>query len=129
MSHDDENKDQRKKNDTGSHNCYKMFGYFNRKFKISELAPPPDVIDVFKSYSGQSEMSPENFLRFLIEFQGEGVTIDNVKRVMDRVVNPSRPDFTRLVFSVDDFFHYLLLDDVNGPIKSQVCGFDSLIPC
>ncbi|KAK1415502.1 hypothetical protein QVD17_31284 [Tagetes erecta] len=120
MSHDDENKDQRKKNDTGTHNCYKMFGYFNRKFKISELAPPPDVIDVFKSYAGESEMSPENFLRFLIEFQGEeGVTIENVERVMERVVNPSRPNLTRSVFSVDDFFHYLLLDDINGPIKTQ----------
>ncbi|KAI3731141.1 hypothetical protein L1987_62324 [Smallanthus sonchifolius] len=121
MYHDDESRDRRRKNGKGSHNCYKMFGCFNRKFKISELGPPPDVIDVFKSYSmGEPEMSPDNFLRFLIEFQGEErITIENVERIMDRVLNPSRSNLTRYVFTVNEFFHYLLLDDINGPIKTQ----------
>ncbi|KAI7732419.1 hypothetical protein M8C21_028326, partial [Ambrosia artemisiifolia] len=65
-------------------------------------------------------MLPNHFLRFLIEFQGEGcITIEDVKRVMSRVLDPSRPDMTRYVFTVNDLFHYLLLDDINGPIKTQ----------
>lgn len=121
MYHDDEKKDRRRKNVMGSYSYYKMFGCFNRKFKISELGPPPDVIDVFKSYSGDSEMSPDKFLRFLVEFQREeGVTIDHAERVMDRILNMSRSHLTRYDFTVNDFFHYLLNDDINGPIKTQV---------
>ncbi|KAI3815979.1 hypothetical protein L1987_15663 [Smallanthus sonchifolius] len=122
MYHDDERRDRRRKNVMGSYNYYKMFGCFKRKFKISDLGPPPDVIDVFNSYSmGKSEMSPDKIFRFLVEFQREeGATIDDVERVMDRVLNLSRSHLTRYVFTVNDFFHYLLLDDVNGPIKPQV---------
>ncbi|MFS7995074.1 putative phosphoinositide phospholipase C [Helianthus anomalus] len=122
MSHNDEKKDRRRKNVMGSYNYYKMFGCFNRKFKINDLGPPCDVIDVFNLYTkGESEMSPDNFLRFLVEFQREeGYTIGDVERVMDRVLNLSRSHLTRYVFNVNDFFQYLLLDDVNGPIKTQV---------
>ncbi|KAJ0678403.1 putative phosphoinositide phospholipase C [Helianthus annuus] len=122
MSHNDEKKDRRRKNVMGSYNYYKMFGCFNRKFKINDLGPPRDVIDVFNLYTkGESEMSPDNFLRFLVEFQREeGYTIGDVERVMDRVLNLSRSHLTRYVFTVNDFFQYLLLDDVNGPIKTQV---------
>ncbi|KAL8257485.1 hypothetical protein R6Q59_029526 [Mikania micrantha] len=121
MYHDDEARDQRRKNDAGSHNCYKMFGCFNRKFKISDLGPPPDVMDVFNLYSmGELEMSPEKFSRFLIDLQGEErVTMEDVERVMDRVLDPSLTELTRYVFTLNDFFHYLLLDDINGPIKTQ----------
>ncbi|XP_076939128.1 phosphoinositide phospholipase C 6-like isoform X5 [Bidens hawaiensis] len=99
-----------------------MFGCFERKFKITELGPPPDVIDVFNTYTnGELEMSPHRFLRFLVEFQGdEGITIQDVERIMDRVLEPSRADLTRYVFTVNDLFTYLLLDDINGPIKTQV---------
>ncbi|KAL8242276.1 hypothetical protein R6Q59_012578 [Mikania micrantha] len=122
MSHDDDRKDRRRKNVMGSYNYYKMFGCFNRKFKISELGPPRDVIDVFNLYSmGESEMPPDKFLRFLIDFQGEeGTTIDDVERIMDRVLNLSLSHMTRYVFTVNDFFHYLLNDEINGPIKTQV---------
>ncbi|XP_076940771.1 phosphoinositide phospholipase C 6-like isoform X4 [Bidens hawaiensis] len=106
----------------GSYNYYKMFGCFNRKFKISDLGPPRDVIDIFNLYTkGESEMSPDNFLRFLVEFQREeGTTIDDVERIMERVLNMSRSHLTRYVFTVNDFFHYLMMDDVNEPIKTQV---------
>ncbi|XP_071732765.1 phosphoinositide phospholipase C 6-like isoform X7 [Rutidosis leptorrhynchoides] len=106
----------------GSYNYYKMFGCFNRKFKINEVGPPSDVVDVFKLYSGgEPEMSPDKFLRFLIEFQGDrGTTSDDVERIMERVLNLSKSHLTRYVFSVNDFFHYLLLDDINGPLKTQV---------
>ncbi|XP_076912196.1 phosphoinositide phospholipase C 6-like [Bidens hawaiensis] len=119
MYHDDESRDQRVK--SGKYNCYKMFGCFERKFKITELGPPPDVIDLFNTYTnGELEMSPHRFLRFLVEFQGdEGITIQDVERIMERVLDPSRADLTRYVFTVNDLFTYLLLDDINGPIKTQ----------
>ncbi|KAJ9553278.1 hypothetical protein OSB04_017323 [Centaurea solstitialis] len=99
-----------------------MFGCFNRKFKISELGPPPDVIDVFRSYShGESEMLPDNFLKFLVEFQGEeGTTMEDAQDIMDRVLNHSRSHMTHYAFNIHDFFQYLLLDDINGPIQTKV---------
>ncbi|XP_024990257.1 phosphoinositide phospholipase C 6-like isoform X2 [Cynara cardunculus var. scolymus] len=106
----------------GNYNYYKMFGCFNRKFKISEMGPPPDVIDVFQSYSmGESEMLPDTFLRFLIEFQGEeSTTMEDAQDIMDRILNHSRSHLTRYAFNIHDFFHYLLLDDLNGPIQTKV---------
>ncbi|XP_076931150.1 phosphoinositide phospholipase C 6-like [Bidens hawaiensis] len=99
-----------------------MFVCFNRKFKISDLGPPRDVIDIFNLYTkGESEISQDKFLWFLVEFQREeGTTIDDVERIMERVLNMSRSHLTRYVFTVNDFFHYLMMDDVNGPIKTQV---------
>ncbi|KAJ0764454.1 putative phosphoinositide phospholipase C [Helianthus annuus] len=121
MYQDDENRDQKKKNGNEKYSYYKMFGYFNRKFKINELGPPDDVIDVFKLYSkDEKEMLPDGFLRFLIEFQGEErVTIEDVERFMGRVIDPARSDLTRCAFTVNDLFQYLLLDDINGPIKTE----------
>ncbi|KAL4576149.1 hypothetical protein LXL04_012238 [Taraxacum kok-saghyz] len=105
----------------GSYDYYKVLG-FNRKFKITELRPPPDVIDAFSLCTNrESQMSPDQFRRFLIEFQGEReVTIDDVKQKMEQALHRFRPGFTRCSFTLDDFFKYLFLDDLNGPITSQV---------
>ncbi|PWA47886.1 phosphoinositide phospholipase C family, EF-hand domain pair [Artemisia annua] len=118
----DGKKDRRRKTGIGSYYYYKMFGCFNRKYKVSDLGPPPDVNEIFKMYtSGESEMSPEEFLRFLNEIQGEDrVTIDEVERIMDQVLNSSQSHLTRYVFGVNDFLKYLMMDDINGPIKTQV---------
>ncbi|XP_071734407.1 phosphoinositide phospholipase C 6-like [Rutidosis leptorrhynchoides] len=101
---------------------YKIAFMINRKFKSSERKPPPDVIDVFSLCTdGGSEMSPDHFLRFLIQFQGEeGITIDDAKRIMEQVLHHIRPKFTSCCFSLDDFFEYIFLDDLNGPINTQV---------
>ncbi|KAL8192897.1 hypothetical protein R6Q57_027345 [Mikania cordata] len=100
---------------------YKMI-VFNRKFKITERSPPPDVIDAFSLYTNNdSQMSPDHFRRFLIDFQGqEDITIDDAKRTMELLLHRFRPKFTLCSFSLDDFFKYLFLDDLNGPITSEV---------
>ncbi|CAH1438749.1 unnamed protein product [Lactuca virosa] len=105
----------------GSYDYYKVFG-FNRKFKISERRPPPDVIDAFSLCTNRElQMSPDQFRRFLIEFQGEEeVAIDDAKQKMEQALHHFRPNFTRCSFTIDDFFKYLFLDDLNGPITSQV---------
>ncbi|CAI9273748.1 unnamed protein product [Lactuca saligna] len=105
----------------GSYDYYKVLG-FNRKFKITERRPPPDVIDAFSLCTNmESEMSPYQFRRFLIEFQGEEeVAIDDAKQKMEQALHHFRPNFTGCSFTIDDFFKYLFLDDLNGPITSQV---------
>ncbi|KAL7612428.1 hypothetical protein Lser_V15G08984 [Lactuca serriola] len=105
----------------GSYDYYKVFG-FNRKFKITERRPPPDVIDAFSLCTNRElQMSPDQFRRFLMEFQGEeDVAIDDAKQKMEQALHHFRPNFTRCSFTIDDFFKYLFLDDLNGPITSQV---------
>ncbi|KAM0023559.1 putative phosphoinositide phospholipase C [Helianthus debilis subsp. tardiflorus] len=104
-----------------NYHYYKMI-VFNRKFKITERKPPPDVTDAFTFCTdGDSQMSPDHFRRFLIEFQRqEHTTIDDAKRLMELVLHRFRPNFTHCSFTLDDFFKYLFLDDLNFPIPSQV---------
>ncbi|KAJ0705249.1 putative phosphoinositide phospholipase C [Helianthus annuus] len=104
-----------------NYHYYKMI-VFNRKFKITERKPPPAVTDAFSSCTdGDSQMSPDHFRRFLIEFQRqEHTTIDDAKRLMELVLHRFRPNFTLCSFTLDDFFKYLFLDDLNCPIPSQV---------
>ncbi|MFS8013061.1 putative phosphoinositide phospholipase C [Helianthus anomalus] len=104
-----------------NYHYYKMI-IFNRKFKITERKPPPDVTDAFTFCTdGDSQMSPDHFRRFLIEFQRqEHTTIDDAKRLMELVLHRFRPNFTLCSFTLDDFFKYLFLDDLNSPIPSQV---------
>ncbi|KAD5962101.1 hypothetical protein E3N88_13574 [Mikania micrantha] len=105
----------------GGYQYYKVFG-FNRRFKISERRPPPDVIKAFNlCTNGEPHMSPDHFQRFLIEFQGEeGVMVDQVKMIMDQVLHQLRPKFSVCCFTLDDFFNYLFFDHLNGPITSEV---------
>ncbi|CAL5404637.1 unnamed protein product [Camellia sinensis] len=102
---------------------YSMFG-FSRKYKIRDAEPPADVKEAFAKYSesesgnGSSQMSADQLLRFLIEFQKEeGYTISDAEQIVQRhrVTKP-----TGHGLCLEDFFHYLFFDDLNGPIKSQV---------
>ncbi|KAL3521211.1 hypothetical protein ACH5RR_019360 [Cinchona calisaya] len=108
----------------GSYNYYKMFGCFNRKFKVSETEPPPDVMDAFHKYSeGGTQMTADQFVRFLVEYQGEeGCNVDDAERIMHLVVHRRHhlTKYTRRGFALEDFFYFLFLDDLNGPIKSLV---------
>ncbi|KAA8539577.1 hypothetical protein F0562_026269 [Nyssa sinensis] len=107
----------------GSYN-YKMFGFFNRKFKFSETEPPSDVKEAFARYSVTgSHMSADQLLRFLIEFQGEEwCTLSEAEGIIHEVIN-RRHHLTKLTchgLTLEDFFHYLFFDDLNAPIESQV---------
>ncbi|KAF5931262.1 hypothetical protein HYC85_032135 [Camellia sinensis] len=101
---------------------YSMFG-FSRKYKIRDAEPPADVKEAFTKYSesesgnGSSQMSADQLLRFLIEFQKEeGYTISDAEQIVQRhrVTKP-----TGHGLCLEEFFHYLFFDDLNGPIKSQ----------
>ncbi|XP_073033285.1 phosphoinositide phospholipase C 6-like isoform X2 [Primulina eburnea] len=108
----------------GSYNYYKMFGCFNRKFKISEAEPPPDVRDAFGRYSeGGAYMKADQLLKFLVEYQQEvDCTAADAEAIMQGVFrhrhhSAKRP---RPGLTLDDFFHFLFQDDFNNPILYQV---------
>ncbi|KAH7855255.1 hypothetical protein Vadar_022922 [Vaccinium darrowii] len=102
-----------------------MFGCITRKFRVHVADPPADVKAAYAKYAGTSgsEMSAEQLVRFLVEFQGEEVcSVSDADRiihnVLDRRQHPTKS--TRQGLTLDDFFHFLLFDDLNGPIRSQV---------
>ncbi|XP_073130421.1 phosphoinositide phospholipase C 6-like isoform X2 [Henckelia pumila] len=108
----------------GSYNYYKMFGCFNRKFKISEAEPPPDVRAAFGRYAeGGSHMRADQLLKFLVEYQQEvNCTAADAEAIMQGVFrhrhhSSKRP---RPGLTLDDFFHFLFQDDLNNPILDQV---------
>jgi phosphatidylinositol phospholipase C delta len=104
---------------------YKMFG-FSRKFKMGEVGPPADVKEAFSRFAGGGDhMSVDQFLRFLVEHQGEvGCTASDAGRFVERVLH-ERHD-AKEGLSLANFFHFLFLDDLNGPIRSEVTSPSSL---
>ena len=108
----------------GSYNYYRMFGCFNRKFKISETEPPPDVMSAFHKYAGGgTHMTADQFARFLVEYQGEeGCPLADAERLMHIVIQRRHhlTKYTRRGLDLEDFFYFLFQDDLNGPIKIQV---------
>ncbi|XP_048231396.1 phosphoinositide phospholipase C 6 isoform X2 [Ricinus communis] len=111
------------KYELGSYN-YKMFNLFNRKFKITEAEPPNDVKEVFAKFSyGERHMSPDQFRRFLVLHQDlVDCTLADAQRIVEDVINKRHhiTKYTRYGLNLDDFFHFLLFDDINGPIIPQV---------
>ncbi|XP_047307043.1 phosphoinositide phospholipase C 6-like [Impatiens glandulifera] len=103
---------------------YKMFGCFNRKFKISEAQPPSEVADAFAKYTdGDSHMSADQFHRFLLECQEEThSTVSDAERIVHEILHRRHhlTEFARHNLTLDDFFHYFFFEDLNGPIRSQV---------
>ncbi|KAJ8528431.1 hypothetical protein K7X08_022123 [Anisodus acutangulus] len=107
----------------GSYNYYKVLGCFNRKFKISETGPPPDVSAAFSLYTQKgTHMTADQLDLFLVEYQGEKG--NDAEQIIQEVVNRRHhlTKYTRNAhsFELEDFFYYLFQDDLNGPIKSQV---------
>lgn len=101
---------------------------FNRKFKTTEAEPPPDVRNLFAAFSdGRDYMLADQFLRFLVDQQGDvECTQSEAEQILEQVLQKRRSsdkpsEDSAQVFSLDDFFHYLFMDDFNGPIKTQVC--------
>ncbi|KAK6135809.1 hypothetical protein DH2020_030504 [Rehmannia glutinosa] len=105
----------------GSYNYYKMFGCFNRKFKISESEPPPDVREAFWRYAdGGAHMTADQLRNFMVQHQREeGCTAVDVEGIMQHVFNHRHHAERRHHFTLEDFFYFLFHDDLNGPINPQ----------
>lgn len=135
-----EKHDKKKHNKMGDENAttnnYKMFMFFNRKFKIRELSPPPDVKELFSKFAaGADVMSPDQFCNFLIEHQHEKVSLADAKRILhefslrrhhtmkpkkDRDKKKEHRTAGEHGLTLDDFFNFLFEEEFNGPIKREV---------
>ncbi|KAF9674607.1 hypothetical protein SADUNF_Sadunf10G0144600 [Salix dunnii] len=109
------------KDEMGSYN-YKMFSLFNRKFKITEAEPPKDVKQVFYKFSdGGPHMMADQLQRFLVLNREElDCTLEEAEKIMEEVINRRHHLTRHSRLSLNDFFHFLLYDDLNGSITSQV---------
>ncbi|XP_050387900.1 phosphoinositide phospholipase C 6-like isoform X2 [Argentina anserina] len=127
---------------SASTNNYKMFKFFNRKFKISELSPPPDVKDIFSKFAaGADVMSPDQFCTFLIEHQNEKVSLADAKHILHEfllrrrhTMKPKKDEKDKKDckddkenktagehgVTLEEFFNFLFEDEFNGPIKPEV---------
>ncbi|KAJ1380742.1 PLC-like phosphodiesterase, TIM beta/alpha-barrel domain superfamily [Sesbania bispinosa] len=103
-----------------THN-YKVFSCFNRKFKITEPGPPPDVERAFSEFTGgATSMSADQLCRFLTEQQGE---LDCTPSDSEQIISQSlEQDGVNSDggLSLHQFFHFLFQHDFNSPLKSQV---------
>ncbi|WOG94049.1 hypothetical protein DCAR_0313340 [Daucus carota subsp. sativus] len=108
----------------GSYNYYKMFGCFNRKFKMTAIGPPTDVTEAFNVYSdGGTQLTSDQLLRFLVEYQGEkDCTIMDAEELLQHVLNQRHHlvKYTRHSLDIEDFFFFLFHDEINAPIGAQV---------
>ncbi|KAI9073504.1 hypothetical protein K1719_044543 [Acacia pycnantha] len=125
----------------GTYN-YKIFKCFNLKFTVSEPGPPDDVKYVFYKFSsGGDHLSADQLGHFLVKHQGESdLSSSNFTQIIEKILqlrnqnegiqsiekkNEEIETSTEAASSIegislDEFFHFLLLDDFNTPLKSQV---------
>ena len=127
-------------------NNYKMFKFFNRKFKISELSPPNDVKEIFSKFAaGADVMTPDQFCTFLIEHQHEKVSLADAKRILrefllrrHRTMKPKTDEKDKKEdkkdskdkkenkvagehgLTLEEFFNFVFEEEFNGPIKREV---------
>ena len=116
-----------------TYNKYKSFLFFFRKFKVTEQVPPQDLKEAFSEFAGGGScMSTEQLHRFLVEYQGEeGCTLSDTEKIVEKVLQVKRPPQETIDvdqhreqgITLDDIFHFLLLDDFNGPLKAEVRSF------
>ncbi|RYR34771.1 hypothetical protein Ahy_A10g049784 isoform C [Arachis hypogaea] len=103
---------------------YKQFSCFNKTFTNTEPGPPSDVLHAFHSFSsaGATSMSADNLLGFLTDHQREPqCTSDDSLRIIQSLKGDHKTDDG---LTLDDFFHFLLRDDLNAPIKSEMLWYE-----
>lgn len=121
-------------NNMVTYNKYKSFLFFIRKYRVTEVVPPQDLREAFSKFArGGSYMSTEQLHRFLVDHQGEeNFTLSDSEKIAEKVLQlRRRPCDQETVVGVDhqnreqgitldDIFHFLLMDDFNGPLKTEV---------
>ncbi|BAT81119.1 hypothetical protein VIGAN_03077700 [Vigna angularis var. angularis] len=117
-------------NNMATHNKYKSFMFFIRKFKVIEPDPPQDLEEAFSKFTGGgSHMSVEQLHRFMVEHQGEEHhTLSDSEKVFERILQERKTcqetvkidHSTEHEITLDELFRFLLHNDFNGPLKTQV---------
>ncbi|MED6192290.1 hypothetical protein PIB30_008815 [Stylosanthes scabra] len=124
---------------------YKSFLFFIKKYKETHHVPPQDLKDAFSEFAGGAcHMSAEQLLRFMVEHQGElGCTLSDSEKIIEKILQMKTPPPSpatakdkakeslesvevfdhqqrKQEITLDDMFHFLLLDEFNGPLKDEV---------
>ncbi|KAK3228891.1 hypothetical protein Dsin_000772 [Dipteronia sinensis] len=118
------NKYQNRENKTGNYH-YKMFKCFNRKFRINEAAPPLDVKLAFVECTDHGDhMTAVQLRRFLVLYQEEkDCSLHHAEMIMEQVVQriyPDKKSYHGKGLTINDFFHFLMFDDLNPPIRNEI---------
>ncbi|XP_038720922.1 phosphoinositide phospholipase C 2-like isoform X4 [Tripterygium wilfordii] len=102
---------------TSKHVHFRACFFFRRKFKVRVIEPPEDIKQLFEMYSENGTMSPDNLLRYLIEFQGEQDAIkDDAQAIIYSVIySVRRLNIIPRGLHLEAFFRYLL-GDINSPL-------------
>lgn len=111
-----------------THNKYKSFLFFIRKYRVAEPVPPQDLKEEFSKFTGgESYMSAEQLHRFLVEHQGEEdyTLLDSIK-IVEKVLEERKTCqdiFDQNIeqqITLDELFRFLLHDESNGPLEAKV---------
>ncbi|KAL9226713.1 hypothetical protein vseg_002493 [Gypsophila vaccaria] len=105
------------------HHNYKMFMFFNRKFKMTEAQPPADVSAAFSRFAENGTyMNAAQLRHFLAEFQADNAAAVNAAALLDCILQRRRhlSKFTKQALTLDDFFFFLFSHDLNAPLDHQV---------
>ncbi|VFQ91358.1 unnamed protein product [Cuscuta campestris] len=89
-------------------------------FKLRGEEAPEQIRSVFENYSDENGiMTADNLLKFLKEFQKENeATIETAEKILREVKRLNHFHHKGLV--IDEFFRYLLNDDLNNALKTTV---------
>lgn len=121
--------------DMKTYNKYKWLLFFTRKYKIKDLAPPPDLKEAFSKFAGGGpRMSADQLRRFLSEHQGHvDCTLPESEQIIGKILklrtrNHEITDANQHMeeqhgLTLEDVFYFLLSDDLNGPLKAEVSSF------
>ncbi|KAL2317129.1 hypothetical protein Fmac_031005 [Flemingia macrophylla] len=117
-------------NNMATYNKYKSFLFIVRKFKVTEPVPPQDLKEEFQKFTGGgSYMSVKQFHRFLVEHQGEeNYTLLDSNKIVEKILQNRKTSQESFQFDqnreqeiiLDELFFFLLHDDSNGPLKTEV---------
>ncbi|CAJ2644059.1 unnamed protein product [Trifolium pratense] len=105
---------------------FKLVEFLIKKGKVNKEEPPYDLKEAFSKFTnGENDMSKDQLLQFMVEYQGEqNCTLLDLEPIFEKLLqngsssNESTSDIAGL--SLDKFIDFLLLDDFNGPLKNEV---------
>ncbi|KAI4382777.1 hypothetical protein MLD38_008695 [Melastoma candidum] len=101
-----------------SRQTYKVCFCFRRRFRLAPPEPPSQVKSIFKRYSENGIMDPDQLRRFLAEVQGEGnVSPEDALGIIDRINQQRHLNVfhQRRWIDLDGFFSFLI-GEINSPL-------------
>ncbi|RYQ83790.1 hypothetical protein Ahy_B10g102638 isoform A [Arachis hypogaea] len=101
---------------------YKVLNFLTRKFELKKQEPSLDIKEAFHMFAkGGEYMSNDQLLGFMLEHQGDkNCTLMDLEVVLLQIAGNSNTTSREQGLSLMEFINFLLLDDFNGPLKTEV---------